>query len=140
MSCALFQRPGSGSVRPSASADPPGADVPPSASVPQALPDPMHPLTHRVGEEVRIPDGTIVYLGLSEAAGEIVARFQVTEGALPSSARVITAEGELLRLTPIGNLLESEPFGDASRPPSMDAVLTLVIGGILIAFDAGTLD
>jgi hypothetical protein len=100
----------------------------------------MNPLTHRVGEVVRIPDGTVVYLGLSEAGGEIVARFEVTEGALPSSARVITAEGELLRLTPIGNLLESEPFGDASRPPSMDAALTLVIGDILIAFDVGTLD
>jgi hypothetical protein len=133
--CQLFEaadrpsphaRPRSEAPGPTAAA---GSDIP--------VPDPLNPTTHDAGEQVDIPGGAIVYVGLHREDGGLVAKFRMTSGAPPSDAQVLTPDGALLALAARNGLLRTTPFGDASRPPTPEDVLTLVVGNVLVAFEVG---
>jgi hypothetical protein len=109
----------------------------PLSSEPAAVPDPLHPERHLAGEEVEVASGTVVYLGLARSGGQIVARFQIVRGTLPVLPRLSAPPGETVGMAPNGDLLESEPFGDAADPPAREATITLVVGDLLIPFEAG---
>jgi hypothetical protein len=119
-------QPGSETPGPTAAA---GSDIP--------VPDPLNPTTHVAGEEVDIPGGAIVYVGLDREEGGLVAKFRMTTGAPPSDAQVLTPDGALLALAARNGLVQTARFGDASRPPAPDDVLTLVVGDVLVAFEVG---
>lgn len=116
-----------------------GAAASPYAGSVDALPDPLHSDRNLVGEEVALRDAAVIYLGLSRNSGQIVARFRIVRGSLPSDVRIGTPEGDLVHLVPDGDLLTSRPFGDADNPPARDATVTLVIGEMLVPFEAGKL-
>ena len=136
--CALMRDAGFEDARPGAT----GSDsstASPGGSIVDALPDPLHGDRHTVGEEVSLPDGSVVYLGMSRSAGQIVARFQMVRGSLPANTRMGTADGALVEFTRDGDLLESEPFGNEKDPPARESIITLVVGEQLIPFEAGKL-
>jgi hypothetical protein len=136
--CALFTPAGPGqTLRPGPGAVDASPTTGPPPSEPVAVPDPLHPERHLTGEEVEVASGTVVYLGLARSDGQIVARFQIVRGTLPMPARLAAPSGETVDMTPDGDLLESEPFGDAADPPAREATITLVVGDQLIPFEAG---
>lgn len=132
--------PGSGSGVASPLSSEPGVSGPgasgPIASEPVPVPDPLNPVTHQPGEEVKVPGGTIVYLGLLDATGGVVARFRVTNGTLETEPRLLAPGGRVLDLDQSGGLLESEPF---DAPSGRDTTLTLIVGEVLVVFEAGSL-
>ena len=118
---------------PSQNAEAPGG---PSGSVAQAIPDPLHPIDHVVGETVPVAGGTVRYLGLSSVDGRLVAIFE-TSGDIPADPRLLVAGSPLLALVAEGNRLVSEPFGSRAAPPAADDVLTLAFDQLLIPFLVG---
>jgi hypothetical protein len=136
--CTLLHNAGREDGQPGVAA-PDGATASPTGSGMDALPDPLHSDRHTVGEEISLPDASVVYLGMSRSAGQIVARFRIVRGSLPASTRIGSPEGELVDLTRNGDVVESAPFGDADHPPARDATVTLVVGNMLIPFEAGKL-
>jgi hypothetical protein len=107
-----------------------------AADEPIPVPDPLNPVTHPPGEEVQVPGATIVYLGLADATGGVIARFQLLRGGLDGAPRLLTPDGRVLELEPRGEVLESEAF----HPPTEgDATLTLIVGEALVIFELGPL-
>ena len=136
--CALMHDAGFEDAQPSVTASD-GMTSTPGDSVVGALPDPLHDDRHTVGEEVSLPDASVVYLGMSRSARQIVVRFHLVRGSLPPDTRMGTSDGALVELNRDGDLLESEPFGNADNPPARESIITLVLGDQLIPFEAGKL-
>lgn len=108
----------------------------PGSSMPQAIPDPLHPLAHAVGDSVEVGGATVTFLGIERAGDQFRARFDVKSGSLTDAQ--LMASGEVVDLHSTAGDLVSDPFGSAASPPAKSAHLILKVGDRFYLFEAGT--
>jgi hypothetical protein len=113
-----------------------GEPEPIPASNPQALPDPLGSIEYEAGDVVELPGVSVEYRGLSAEGDQLVARFHVT-GSVPGEAEVLLPDGSVVHAHLEGDLLVSEPLGEAASPPAKDDTIHLHIGRYLVPFLAG---
>jgi hypothetical protein len=115
--------------------EPQGAE--PGPSNPQAIPDPLHPIEHRIGETVEVVGATISYLGMEVAGDQLRARFRIESGSVAAETRLLTSAGVIVALHASGSQLVSDSFGSSAEPPARTSTITLVVGELLILFEGG---
>lgn len=125
-----------GSLEPTPSREPTRSATPTVAGG-EPIPDPVDPPGHQPGETLMAGDATLTYLGVFEADGRFEARLRLEAGALRDDARLVAPDGSQLSLVRNGRAISSQPFGDVAAPPARDAVMTLVVSGLLIPLDVG---
>jgi hypothetical protein len=115
---------------------PPGTSV--VASPPIAVPDPVNPTVHQVGDAFQVPGAVVEYQGVVATGAQLVVRFRVTNGALAAGAGVLATDGSLLPLPGGFGTLETAPFGNAASPPAPDETMTLMVGDRLYVLAVGS--
>ena len=101
-----------------------------------AVPDALHPMVHRAGEEVSVKGVTLVYRGLQSRGGELYARFEVRSGSLENARLLVAGSAYDLHPTSIGDALEAGPLDVDPGEMTIGTNIVLVVGELLVVFAA----